>query len=108
GIVRGIGTWNTDKIPALISPGEAMINAKSMANPVLRARASAINVAGGGVPFADGGMGARSVSAEVEQSFISANQIRTIVEAMPPQIVLVKDITTGIERVVRVEERANV
>lgn len=108
GIVKGIGAWNSDKIHALISPGEAIINAKSMANPVLRARASAINVAGGGVPFADGGMGARSVSAEVEQSFISANQIRTIVEAMPPQIVLVKDITTGIERVVSVEERANV
>lgn len=108
GILKGVGTWNSDNILGLLSPGEGVLNAKSMANPALRAQASAINVAGGGVPFADGGMAARNISTEVEQSFISANQIRTIVESMPPQIVLVKDITTGIERVVRVEERANV
>ena len=108
GILKGIGTWNSDNILGLLSPGEGVLNAKSMANPALRAQASAINVAGGGVPFADGGMAARNVSTEVEQSFISANQIRSIVEGMPPPIVLVKDILSGTERVIRVEERANV
>jgi len=108
GMLKGIGTWNSDNILGALSPGEIILNAKVGANPVLRAQASAINVAGGGVPFADGGMAARSISSEVEQSFISANQIRAIVEGMPPPIVLVKDILSGTERVVRVEERANV
>jgi len=108
GILRGVGTWNSDNILGALSPGEIILNAKVGANPALRAQASAINVAGGGVPFADGGMAARSVSAEVEQSFISTNQIRAIVEGMPPPIVLVKDILSGTERVVRVEERTNV
>jgi len=108
GILKGIGTWNSDNILGALSPGEIILNAKVGANPALRAQASAINVAAGGIPFADGGMAARNISTEVEQSFISANQIRTIVEGMPPPIVLVKDILSGTERVVRVEERANI
>lgn len=36
--------------------GEAIINKQSMANPMLRALASAINVAGGGVAFERGGL----------------------------------------------------
>ena len=53
GEVRGIGTGTSDSINARLSKGETVINARStrMFKPVL----SAINEAGGGVGFANGG-----------------------------------------------------
>ncbi len=53
GTVRGQGTGGSDSIRARLSKGETVINARSsrMFKPVL----SAINEAGGGVPFSEGG-----------------------------------------------------
>ena len=53
GIVRGMGTGTSDSISAKLSKGETVINARStrMFKPLL----SALNEAGGGVGFADGG-----------------------------------------------------
>lgn len=53
GIVRGSGTGTSDSVSARLSKGETVINARStrMFKPVL----SAMNEAGGGVGFADGG-----------------------------------------------------
>jgi|TARA_R100000084_G_scaffold107339_1_gene67128 actin-related protein len=53
GIVGGFGTGRSDSVPARLSKGESVINARStrMFRPVL----SAINEAGGGRGFADGG-----------------------------------------------------
>lgn len=53
GTVRGMGTGTSDSIRARLSKGETVINARStrMFKPVL----SAINEAGGGVAFANGG-----------------------------------------------------
>jgi len=53
GLVRGAGTGTSDSISAKLSKGETVINAKStkMFKPLL----SAINQAGGGVGFANGG-----------------------------------------------------
>jgi hypothetical protein len=54
GIVSGPGTSTSDSIPASLSNGESVINANSTAMfaPIL----SAINQAGGGKPFAFGGI----------------------------------------------------
>ena len=53
GIVSGFGTGRSDSVPARLSKGESVINARStrMFKPIL----SAINEAGGGRGFADGG-----------------------------------------------------
>ena len=53
GIVRGSGTGTSDSVSARLSKGETVINAKStrMFKPLL----SAMNQAGGGVGFANGG-----------------------------------------------------
>lgn len=54
GMVSGPGTGTSDSIPAMLSDGESVINARStsMFAPLL----SAINQAGGGKAFASGGM----------------------------------------------------
>lgn len=54
GLVSGSGTSTSDSIPARLSNGESVINARSTAmfTPLL----SAINQAGGGKPFAFGGV----------------------------------------------------
>jgi hypothetical protein len=53
GVVRGAGTGTSDSISARLSKGETVINARStrMFKPLL----SALNEAGGGVAFANGG-----------------------------------------------------
>lgn len=54
GMITGPGTGKSDSIPARLSNGESVINAKStqMFRPLL----SEMNVAGGGKPFAGGGI----------------------------------------------------
>ena len=53
GVVRGAGTGTSDSVSARLSKGETVINARStrMFKPLL----SALNEAGGGVAFANGG-----------------------------------------------------
>jgi hypothetical protein len=53
GTIGGYGTGTTDNVPILASPGEVVINSRSaqMYKPLL----SSINMAGGGVGFAEGG-----------------------------------------------------
>ena len=53
GAIGGYGTGTTDNVPILASPGEVVINSRSaqMYKPLL----SSINMAGGGVGFAEGG-----------------------------------------------------
>lgn len=43
-------------VPIIAEGGEAILNKRSMADPFLRSLASDINVAGGGIPFAQSGM----------------------------------------------------
>ena len=60
GFVSGIGGPKSDLIPAMLSNGESVINAKStsMFRPLL----SSINAIGGGKRFADGGLAVGSFS----------------------------------------------
>jgi plasmid maintenance system antidote protein VapI len=54
GYISGAGTGTSDSIPAMLSNGESVINAKSTA--IFGGLLSAINVAGGGKKFARGGI----------------------------------------------------
>lgn len=54
GYVQGPGTGTSDSIPARLSNGESVINARSTA--MFRPLLSYLNVAGGGVAFATGGV----------------------------------------------------
>ena len=54
GYISGAGTGTSDSIPAMLSNGESVINAKSTA--MFGGLLSAINVAGGGKKFASGGI----------------------------------------------------
>jgi plasmid maintenance system antidote protein VapI len=54
GYISGVGNGTSDSIPAMLSNGESVINAKSTA--MFGGLLSAINVAGGGKKFANGGI----------------------------------------------------
>lgn len=89
--------------------GEAIINKRSMANPLLRSIASAVNVAGGGVPFA-GAMQAIS-SAPVSQPSVAAGidieALKSVVvealKEMPAPVVSVVEITDKQNRIKAIE-----
>lgn len=83
--------------------GEAVINKRStrMFMPLL----SAINEAGGGKKFANGGI-LEPMTNNVMNSMQLANIIRNTVESMPNPVVSVTDIATVNQRMVQVVDRA--
>ena len=83
GLINGAGTGTSDSIPAMLSNGESVINARSTAMfaPLL----SAINQLGGGVPF----VGGRSV--QVGEEWLSVAVARGMAAA-PRPVVSVEEI----------------
>lgn len=85
--------------------GEAIINKNSMSNPLLRSMASAINVAGGGVPFANAmpissiGSGSLDMSAMKEM-------FAEVIREMPTPVVSVVEITDKQNRVKAIENQS--
>ena len=81
GLVRGEGTGTSDSIPAMLSNGESVINARSTAmfGPIL----SALNQAGGGRPF-EGDLSPRETStngpAPVVKTYVVAGDVSNEVE----------------------------
>ena len=78
GMVRGIGTGTSDSVDARLSKGESVINAKStrMFRPLL----SALNQAGGGRGFANGGIvggDAGGITTGVVKAFVVADEMTT-------------------------------
>jgi hypothetical protein len=78
GMVRGIGTTTSDSVSARLSKGESVINAKStrMFRPLL----SALNEAGGGRGFANGGIvggDAGGITTGVVKAFVVADEMTT-------------------------------
>ena len=76
GMVGGFGSGKSDSIPARLSKGESVINAKStrMFKPLL----SDINKAGGGVGFADGGTldtGSAGITTGIVKAFVVADEM---------------------------------
>ena len=75
GLVTGPGTGTSDSIPARLSNGESVINARSTAmfSPIL----SALNQAGGGVPFNPASSGSQEgfafIASAVESGMKNAN-----------------------------------
>jgi D-arabinose 1-dehydrogenase-like Zn-dependent alcohol dehydrogenase len=97
GDVSGEGTTTSDSVPAMLSDGESVINAKSTAAfaPLL----SAINQAGGGVPiYGKQAGGAADVNSMMKEATKEA------FESMPAPVVSVVDITDATNRV-KIKER---
>lgn len=92
GYVSGAGTGTSDSIPAMLSNGESVINARSTAMfaPLL----SAINQLGGGVPF----MGGRNV--QVGEEWLSVAVARGMAAAPRPVV--------SVEEINRVQGRVEV
>lgn len=106
GLVQGAGTETSDSIPARLSNGESVITAK--ATRMFYDQLSAMNVAGGGVPFpksgnkrafATGGV----VSADALESTRQTEQMAAMIENIQP-VVSVREITNVSNRV-KVKER---
>jgi hypothetical protein len=114
----GPGTTTSDSIPANLSKGESVINAKSTAmfKPLL----SAINQAGGGVGFAGGGIpyptsvlntfnntqGAQPIDYDLLASKIGAN-VANANRSLPPPQIAVTEINYGQENYAQVVNGAN-
>lgn len=77
-------------IPIEAEGDEIILTKGVYRNPQLRSMASAINVAGGGVKFADGGIVTRSISQPIDQNF----DVLNIVRNMPAPVVSVKEINS--------------
>jgi hypothetical protein len=105
--VRGQGTSYSDSVPARLSYDEAVINARSMRNPALRAAASAINVAGGGVAFADGGMLGRSLTG-TDSLLLTEKGMGNIMRKLPRPVVSVVDIISGINNYTEITNKADI
>lgn len=86
-------------IPIEAEGDEIILTKGVYRNPKLRQMASAINVAGGGIKFADGGIVARSISQPIDQNF----DVLNIVRNMPAPVVSVKEINSK-QKSVRVKE----
>jgi hypothetical protein len=87
-------------IPIVAEGNEIIMTKGVYNNPSLRAQASAINVAGGGRSFADGGLVSNSITAPINQQM----EFMNIVKNLPPQEVSVKEINK-VQRRVRVKEQ---
>ncbi len=84
GLVSGPGTGTSDSIPARLSNGESVINARS--TQMYGGLLSAINVAGGGKPFAEGGVASSnpagtSYDAPIIKTYVVASDMTSQQEA---------------------------
>lgn len=84
--------------------GEAIINKNSMSNPLLRSMASAINVAGGGVPFANA-MPINSIGGGLDMSAMK-EMFAEVIREMPTPVVSVVEITDKQNRVKAIENQS--
>lgn len=92
GYISGKGSGTSDSIPAWLSNGESVINAKSTA--MFGGLLSAINMAGGGVPI----QVADTVNSAENNSFM-LESMKNFVSLLPNPVVSVEDINEGIRRV---------
>lgn len=86
--------------------GEGIINKHSMSNPLLRSIASAVNVAGGGVPFANVPALSTSPASSIDMSAIKEAFIEAVKE-LPNPIVSVQEINRGQRNVKVIENNAS-
>lgn len=116
GKVSGPGTGTSDSIPAMLSNGESVINAKStsMFAPLL----SAINQAGGGVAFARGGIPNSAGISSIVNSLGSgavepldydllANKIAQANSQLPPPLLAIDEFNSAQGRYSKIVDGAN-
>lgn len=97
GLVGGYGSWTSDNVPTLLSPGESVVTglATSMFSPAL----SAFNQIGGGVPIET-----RSIAnEEMGKQFFRDAFVEAIEQMEPP--VLVYDEFNNFQKTVRMREQ---
>lgn len=96
GLVSGAGTGTSDSVPAMLSNGESVINARStsMFAPLL----SSINQAGGGVPIQ-----MQNTAMEAIGNEYMAESIARAMERMPNPVVSVQEIADVNNRVAVLE-----
>lgn len=87
--------------------GEGVINKRSMSNPLLRSIASAVNVAGGGVPFSNVPIfpsitGGGIDTAELKSVFVEA------LKEMPSPVVSVVEFTEAQDRVKMIQNNSSI
>jgi hypothetical protein len=108
GLISGKGTGTSDDIPAMLSNGESVMTAK--ATKMFAPQLSAMNVAGGGVPFkfasgglvgsfAGGGVGVNSAITSVTNNSSISEGIIAGFKNIPSPIVTVDDINRVSNRV---------
>lgn len=92
GLVSGAGTGTSDSVPAMLSNGESVINARStsMFAPLL----SSINQAGGGIPIQ-----MQNTAVQTMSDDYIAESIARAMERMPNPVVSVAEINTVNSRV---------
>tara|TARA_Y100001938_G_C8101776_1_gene442472 strand:+ start:22662 stop:24395 length:1734 start_codon:yes stop_codon:yes gene_type:complete len=95
GIIRGYGSGTSDSIPARLSRGEVVINAKSA--KAFRPLLSSINVAGGGIGFARGGATAPDVGDALDM--MSPTPVKAFV--------VTDDMTKSQDRLSKIRRRAS-
>lgn len=90
-----------------VEGGEAVINKRSMSNPVLRSLASAINTAGGGVPLTSPALKTRfQTGGLVEDTLLNfENQLNNAIQAAPP-VLVTEDFNEVNNRVLATEAKA--
>lgn len=98
--------------------GEAIINKRSMSNPLLRSIASAVNVAGGGVPFSNviktisfserNQIEQRVITKNLDLSEDCVNKIARAVASMPAPIVSVVEFTEVQDRVKMIQNNSTI
>jgi hypothetical protein len=108
GLITGKGTGTSDDIPAMLSNGESVMTAKT--TKMFAPQLSAMNVAGGGVPFkfasgglvgsfAGGGVGVNSAITSVTNNSSISESIVAGFKNIPSPIVTVDDINRVSNRV---------
>lgn len=87
--------------------GEGVINKRSMSNPLLRSIASAVNVAGGGVPFSNVPVFPSVTSGGIDTAELKSVFIEALKE-MPSPVVSVVEFTEAQDRVKMIQNNSTI
>jgi hypothetical protein len=116
--LTGPGTGTSDSINAMLSNGESVINARStqMFGPIL----SAINQAGGGIPFTNIGSGAyaqgglfngsttfNDSSSDLANTRALNDMAKTLAANLPRQVLVVEDVQASLQNKVMLQNMSN-
>jgi hypothetical protein len=109
--LQGPGSGTSDSIPANLSRGESVMTARetTMFRPqLMQMRAIATGYASGVIGINDGGIGQRQIGQPILNDINSRNAQIQLLESMPDNVVLVKDINTALSKSAKVKDTATI